>query len=92
MKAHYDEYERIRDKAVIYTIDEWKDMDPEEQAKILSEKTVLTRGGSGPAYRIFYIKGNANKLTELECAIIADRGNLCFGYRMEGNKIVVYTD
>lgn len=27
-----------------------------------------------------------------ECAIIADGGNLCFGYRMEGQEIVVYTD
>ena len=33
-----------------------------------------------------------NNLSDHDCAIIADGGNLCFGYRMEGQKIVVYTD
>lgn len=92
VKTHFDEYEKIRDKAAIYTIDEWKGMDPEERARILSGKTVLTQGSVGPTYKIFYIKGNVNRLKDEECAIIADRGNLCFGYRREGNKIIVYTD
>ena len=44
-----------------------------------------------PAKR-YQIIGNANNLSDHECAIIADGGNLCFGYRMEGQEIVVYTD
>lgn len=92
MRTYFDEYEKIKDKAVVINDYIWKIMDPEDREKTLSEKTVITRGGTGPAYKVFWIKGNVNRLSELECAIIADRGNLCFGYRMEGNKIVVYTD
>lgn len=92
MKTYFDEYERIRDKAVIIDSRTWENMDPEDRAMTLSEKTVITRGETGPAYKVFWIEGNVNRLSELECAIIADRGNLCFGYRMEANKIIVYTD
>ena len=27
-----------------------------------------------------------------EIALLCDSGNLCFGYRVEGNTICVYTD
>lgn len=92
MRTYFDEYEKIKDKAVVINDYIWKIMDPEDREKTLSEKTVIIRGGTGPAYKVFWIEGNVNRLSELECAIIADEGNLCFGYRMEGNKIVVYTD
>ena len=49
-------------------------------------------GDSGYACKRYQIIGNANNLSDHECAIIADGGNLCFGYRMEGQEIVVYTD
>ena len=47
---------------------------------------------SGYACKYYEIIGNVNNLSDHDCAIIADGGNLCFGYRMEGQKIVVYTD
>ena len=59
--------------------------------KILAEKTVIMSGDSGYACKRYQIIGNANNLSDHECAIIADGGNLCFGYRMEGQEIVVYT-
>ena len=35
---------------------------------------------------------NPENLSELELALICDKGNLCFGYRREGDYIVIYTD
>lgn len=35
---------------------------------------------------------NAPNLTDREIALLCDGGNLCFGYRVEGNTICVYTD
>ena len=55
-------------------------------------ETVIMSGDSGYACKRYQIIGNANNLSDHECAIIADGGNLCFGYRMEGQEIVVYTD
>jgi len=40
-------------------------------------------------YRVLY---NGANLTCRQLALICDRGNLCFGYRMEGHLVVVYTD
>lgn len=40
-------------------------------------------------YRVLY---NGAKLTTRQLALICDKGNLCFGFRVEGNLIVVYTD
>jgi hypothetical protein len=42
---------------------------------------------------MYHIEGNVNNLSKKECAIIADGGNLCFGYRTEGvNTIIVHID
>ena len=35
---------------------------------------------------------NAPNLTNREIALLCDGGKLCFGYRVEGNTICVYTD
>lgn len=48
--------------------------------------------GDGYYCKHYKIIGNAGNLSNHDCAIIADGGNLCFGYSMEGRKIVVYTD
>lgn len=92
MKTWYKEYEAIKDKAILISECDWEKMGEEEQNKLLSEKTVITPAGQGYACALYMIKGNARNLTDQQCAIFADRGNLCFGYRMEGRTIVVYTD
>ena len=71
---------------------EWESMADEQKEKILAEKTVIMSGDSGYACKYYEIIGNVNNLSDHDCAIIADGGNLCFGYRMEGQRIVVYTD
>lgn len=93
MKTYYEEYEKIKDKGVLISSYLWRNMSEEERKKLLSEKTVITDAGSGYACKMYHIEGNVNNLSKKECAIIADGGNLCFGYRTEGvNTIIVHID
>lgn len=92
MKTWYEEYEKIRDKAVVKSPCEWEKMNEKEREKLLSEKTVILIRDNGYACQYYEIIGNASNLSDHDCAVIADGGNLCFGFRMEGRKIVVYTD
>ena len=82
----------LDDKAVVVYPYEWDCMSEKQRNKILSKKTVIMSGESGYACKYYEIIGNVNNLSDHDCAIIADGGNLCFGYRMEGQRIVVYTD
>ena len=92
IKTWFKEYEKIKDKAVVVYPYEWDCMSEKQRNKILSKKTVIMSGESVYACKYYEIIGNANNLSDHDCAIIADGGNLCFGYRMEGQRIVVYTD
>lgn len=92
IKTWHEEYEKIKDKAIVVFGYEWESMADEQKEKILAEKTVIMSGDSGYACKYYEIIGNVNNLSDHDCAIIADGGNLCFGYRMEGQRIVVYTD
>lgn len=92
IKTWYEEYEKIKDKTIVVFGYEWESMADEQKEKILAEKTVIMSGDSGYACKYYEIIGNVNNLSDHDCAIIADGGNLCFGYRMEGQRIVVYTD
>ncbi|WP_291567120.1 MULTISPECIES: hypothetical protein [unclassified Clostridium] len=49
----------------------------------------IASGQSNVKYKIV---SNPDNLSTLELALICDRGNLCFGYRTEGEHIVIYTD
>lgn len=49
--------------------------------------------GSGYAHHKYKAIKNIPNLSNKDLAIICDRGNLCFGYRVEyGNIICVHTD
>lgn len=88
----WENTETKRGKAVVVYPYEWDCMSEKQRNKILSKKTVIMSGESGYACKYYEIIGNVNNLSDHDCAIIADGGNLCFGYRMEGQRIVVYTD
>lgn len=92
IKTWFKEYEKIKDKAVVVYPYECDCMSEKQRNKILSKKTVIMSGESEYACKYYEIIGNVNNLSDHDCAIIADGGNLCFGYRMEGQRIVVYTD
>lgn len=49
--------------------------------------------GAGYANTKYRVLSNPYSFSNDELALLADRGNLCFGYRMEGSDVVVvYTD
>lgn len=58
----------------------------------LKGKAVLERVGTGYGSAKYKVVENPHNLSVLELALIADRGNLCFGYRVEGDYIIIHTD
>ena len=48
--------------------------------------------GTGYANKKYKILSNPHDFSVLEQALICDKGNLCFGYRIEGGLIVIHTD
>lgn len=84
MQTHYKEYEKIKDKAIIM----YGGM-PDE---IPEDKTILLYAGEGHFSKRYRIMHNGADLTPEQCAIIADEGNLCFGFDKIGVFIEVYTD
>lgn len=53
---------------------------------------IVLNSTSGYGHTKYRIVKNNTKLSRDELALICDRGNLCFGYRMEGSAIVVHED
>lgn len=47
---------------------------------------------NGYSNAIYEIIDNPENLSNDELALICDRGNLCFGYRIENKKFIIYTD
>lgn len=43
-------------------------------------------------YKKYKVKSNLENLSEKELALIADKGNLCFGYRVENGYIIIHID
>lgn len=87
MKTYFEEYEKIKDKGVVLSRS-----DLENNPNILNEKSVLIYAEQRPGVKSYEVVGNVNNLTDLELTIIADSGNLCFGYRKENKDIYIYTD
>ena len=65
IKTWYEEYEKIKDKAVVVYGYEWESMADEQKERILAEKTVIMSGDSGYACKRYQIIGNANNLSDL---------------------------
>ena len=84
MRTHYKEYEEIKDKAIIM-YGGTPEIMPED-------KTVLLFAGEGHYSKRYRVIHNGANLTAEQCAIIADEGNLCFGYDEMDDFIIVYTD
>lgn len=53
---------------------------------------IIERCGRGYAHVKYRVVKNAPGLSEKDLAIICDGGNLCFGYRTEGNIICIHID
>jgi len=50
---------------------------------------VLKHGYGHTVYRVI---SNPENLSTVELALIADRGSLCFGYRLENGNITIRED
>lgn len=70
-----------------------------EKAKInygiyeeIKDKAKVERVATGYGHTKYRVVDNPENLNETELALICDSGNLCFGYRIEGDLIVISTD
>ena len=52
----------------------------------------ITVDGHGYAHTRYRILSNPHNLSNDKLALVCDGGNLCFGYRMDGDVVVVYID
>jgi hypothetical protein len=68
----------------------WHSKRPTEED--LKEFTCYECVGHGYAHSKYSILSNPHKFSTLQLALICDDGNLCFGYRLEDNNIVIHTD
>lgn len=58
----------------------------------IKDKAEVKLVGLGYGSKKYEVVSNPNNLSNDEIALICDKGNLCFGYRMEGEKFVIYID
>ena len=103
-ETHYERYKELKSKYkiaesryVLVRYSERERMSPFEleRAEALARENydvVVTGAGSGYAHTKYRVLKNTPNLGSKDLAIICDRGNLCFGYRVEGPLIYVYTD
>lgn len=84
-------YKELRDKVKIgYRDSKIKGMNISKDD--LQNYCCLVPCGRGYGNVQYQIISNPHNLTNDEIALVADSGNLCFGYRMEGSMIIIYTD
>ena len=60
--------------------------------KEIKDKAKVKWLGSGYGHKKYEVVSNPHNLSREELALICDGGNLCFGYRTDGDLIVIHTD
>lgn len=70
----------------------WEKMTKNEQDELKSQKALLMPAGHGYAHKKYKVLSNPAGLNDEELALIADNGNLPFGYRTQDGLIIVHTD
>lgn len=84
-------YKELRDKVKIgYRDSKIKGMNISKDD--LQNYCCLVPCGRGYGNVQYQIISNPHNLSNDEIALVADGGNLCFGYRAVGSTIVIYTD
>lgn len=92
MRANQAYYQVLKEKACVMRQREIDTMDSEDYESLIQNKAILLFDGYGCAHNKYKIISNLQDLSKDELALVADGGNLCFGYRMEDGLIVVHTD
>lgn len=67
-------------------------VDSRDKNEINKYDVALENAGVGYAHRLYRVIKNEPNLKDFELALIADKGNLCFGYERRNDYICVYTD
>lgn len=76
-------YDELNQK---YKIAKYKIDNPEDY------DVVIKFDQSGYASKVYEVIKNSPNLSTDELALICDSGNLCFGYNVKNNLIVIYID
>lgn len=84
IQTYYDRYNELQSK---YKICHYLNGQSTDDFDI-----IISYVGAGYAHKKYKVIKNGPNLSAKDIAIICDRGNLCFGYRVEGSTIIVYTD
>lgn len=58
----------------------------------IKDKAEVKWFGSGYGHKKYEVVSNPHNLSTEELALICDSGNLCYGYRTDGDLIVIHTD
>ena len=58
----------------------------------LSKYVIFSDLGFGYANHRYRVHSNPYNLSDDEIALVLDRGNLCFGYRRNGDVFTIYID
>ena len=58
----------------------------------LSKYVVFSNLGYGYANHSYRVHNNPHNLSDDEIALVLDGGNLCFGYRRNGDVFTIYID
>ena len=58
----------------------------------LNKYIVYSNLGFGYANHSYRVHSNPYNLSDDEIALVLDRGNLCFGYRKNGDVFTIYID
>jgi hypothetical protein len=91
-KMNIEIYNELKDKTQIIYQSQIDKMSNEEYETLKKEKTLIQNAGAGYAHQKYQVISNPHDLSQLELALVADGGNLCFGYRIQGGLIIIYTD
>ncbi len=86
-------YKELEEKAQVVYQHSVDKMAPEKFEKEKAEKSLLLDFKHGYGHTCYKILSNPHNLSNLELALVADGGNLCFGFTMDSPNIIhIFTD
>ena len=88
ISTHYDRYNELVAQYKVTTIGGYAS----EEINLDDYDVVIMRVGAGYAHEKYKVIKNGPNLLIQDLAILCDRGNLCFGYRVQDNMIYIHTD
>lgn len=88
-ETHYDRYKELTSTYKVLCLPSFPGYSME---KLKDYDVAIQFVGVGYAHQKYRVIKNEPNLPTKDLAILCDNGNLCFGYRVEGGCICVYTD